>query len=781
VKYGSSVAANDLALFVVLVLNALFCSAAARNGLALQEAHQGVSRWELFAVGLFNDLPEQLCIFGLVTVVLLVCLVPFRRAVATRFRVSLFSLLFFLGLTLLGAVQVGLAEFRYQRGVYPTLYDLWMGLRSVEFIGASSPVFLLPRYLAFELVALAIAFITALLFWCRLVVWPRSFVRSLVLLLLLSATALGSKWAWLNSERIFPSISDHEVASSPYLSLRFSLGGKFTNNVMFGARTFVTLAAGHLASTPPDGRPLGLPQSPGGPEPMRCEHHPLRRPLPGNVWSAGSSLSSSQDTSFNAALVDALSVLSKQLFAEIGEPPVVWHIIAESFRGEDLNAINPVAPVELAPFVNRLYQQSTDSSLGVLASRATFESGTRTAQGISAAMCGLGSLPFQWAMLRDFGNLPFRCLPDVLVDAGFRGEAVKGASYEFDRQGAFFAYHGFGVVENRDMPANGPRGTWGYTDRFVFNHMAEAVVARQATVKPEYNVVVTLSNHGPNVRPDDLPDVVQQRVESVLFQKNMSRRVTFLDPDNRTISVVMPGSALDVDSSDIARLLTYSYTDFAIEEFVQRVRASSLGGRSIFVIHADHSTLDSSVWQAAGRRAGAGSLVPFVVLLPNGIFSAPHADVLRDALARVNDAFARRPISLDDVPTLLLALLSGSPQLASVAEGWRWHSMGGKTTSPFFAFPEFPSAVSWGLGATARLVQVGGDGTIATIQTPTRPAQVEADLDMPNSPLRGVAHFLSRFVSGYASSCGGAEWIRARASSSIDSPVAARPNGQPTL
>ena len=60
----------------------------------------------------------------------------------------------------------------------------------------------------------------------------------------------------------------------------------------------------------------------------------------------------------------------------------------------------------LTPFLTRAVQPDTASTASF---SSAHQSGVRTAQALSAVVCGVGALPFHLALGRDLGALPLRC------------------------------------------------------------------------------------------------------------------------------------------------------------------------------------------------------------------------------------------------------------------------------------------------------------------------------------------------------------------------------------
>ena len=232
--------------------------------------------------------------------------------------------------------------------------------------------------------------------------------------------------------------------------------------------------------------------------------------------------------------------------------------------------------------------------------------------------------------------------------------------------GRYLNGHGVAdVVSQAELPEDLPRGAWsGLTDFALFDEAARRV-AKGLAQAPQYALVMSLSNHSPYTPPEDLPPAVLTRME--LAVKAMPNRAS-------------------VD--DRRRLLTHSYTDAALERFFAQLESLGIAERSIVVLMADHSTGEDYVWGAESfehETDSAKAQLPFVIVIPTS-FLARVKD--RAALqAALNEAQAQldvTPLSQNDVPALLLALLKFHPGLHSLPETSRWHTLGGQVTSPWF-------------------------------------------------------------------------------------------------
>ncbi len=395
----------------------------------------------------------------------------------------------------------------------------------------------------------------------------------------------------------------------------------------------------------------------GWPARKSCPPHPYARPLEPQREEA------TKDPR-GRELLAALERASAALFEGGDGRVAVVVLMLEGFRADDLNALNPAAPRELAPFINGLYEAARTPGSGVIAAPSLYQAGVRTAHALGAMTCGLGTLPYNLSFIRDLQPMPVRCLSDVLVDAGFRASFSYGSDPKFDAMDRFFREHRFStVVGQDDFPKDAPKGTWdGITDFAVFDD-AVARVRKGLDDGPLLSLVMSLSHHSPFTAPQDLPEAVSARVAAALEQA--------------------PHRA---DADDRRRLVAYSYTDAAVERLFARLEEQALAERTIVLLAADHSTGHTYVWgpQPTETDAQKGR-IPMALVLPAALRArAVDAAALDAALAEVQRLVAAGPLSQNDVPAMLLALLSKHPGIVALPESARWHTLGGQVTSPWF-------------------------------------------------------------------------------------------------
>jgi hypothetical protein len=359
-------------------------------------------------------------------------------------------------------------------------------------------------------------------------------------------------------------------------------------------------------------------------------------------------------------LLEALQQVSTRLWEQPGPNVALFLLSLESFRGADLHALNPSAPTSLAPFTNALFERNAP---GVLVSRHTWQAGVRTAQGLAAITCGLGTLPYNLSLIRDLPELPLRCAPDVLVESGFEGSFFYGSDPGYDQMDRFLRSRGITrVVAEQAFAAEAPRGAWGGVTDFVLFDRVVAEVASALPSKPQLALVMSLSNHSPYTPPADLPEAVSARAKASL--------------------TVVPSRAT---SDDVKRLTTWSYTDAALERFFAALEAQGLAERSIVVFIADHSTGEDYVWGADDfehETDAAKAQVPFAMVIPEAFLTrVGRTPELLRALEGVQRELDRQVLSQNDVPALLLALTQAHPGRKASAP---WHTLGGQRTSASF-------------------------------------------------------------------------------------------------
>jgi hypothetical protein len=561
-------------------------------------------------------------------------------------------------------VSVGATEFLLQRGAYPSLGEALEGLGDPTFVRGSIGILLFERY---STPTIAVAALTAVLLVAR----ERTRPASVSWGPLVAYASLAAVAAVL----LFGMRASFEPSVPPlvrFVTGVFESPSKRANGirgVLESTRFDEAEIRRGLASYGFD--PNAAPKL-AAPRTTPCERSPIARPLP--------------DSDHETELVRALLDLSASLFQGT-EELVVWHVVLESFRADDVHALHRQAPPTITPFTNAMYDPPTPDFTAI-GFPHTYQAGVRTAQAMSAIVCGLGALPFQLALSRDLSDLPLRCAPDVLRDAGFATRLFYGSDATFENLGRFAAAHGMDVIDQKKLPPDLPRGAWrAVTDDAL---MTESFRASENGPPLQYNLVLTLSGHSPFDLPEDAPPSLVARADELV--------------NGRT-----------VQAEDRRRLVTMAYADHALHELFDKVYASGRADHSILLVSADHATADTLLW-GGGSDARAGAAVPMFLYVPSAMLAAAGTSAKWAALRRLA---ARTPVSLDDVPTMLLALLARHGSMQRLADDRRWHTMGGASTSTW-ATPISSSSTVWGIDASSHVFTVGGTTPFPVLTTEER-------------------------------------------------------------
>ena len=704
-KTGAALGAFTLATAALAILPG-------RVALGRDQAKLGRSAAELIIAGTLRDLSDVALPLGGIVGVALATVLVLRPDRAIRVLTGLLAV----AAVVIWFVSAGAAEFKLQRGVDATWFDFQLGAKSSSVLWESLGFLTFHRHSIPAALALALALVLRHGLCSHPWVLEK---RVLVVAGYALATILGFAMALVPLDphvRLFRTITDRKVVGEPFVSL-FSNLGRSRANVRLGMRGLIERAR-FPADAAKGEALLGLPARAA----TDCATHPMARALPVDGVETPVSPARPLAPRVRETLV-LLDRLSAELYADRTTPIDVWQVMMESFRGDDVHAIMPAAPRDLAPFIGSLYENHDNAiSVGHM-----WQAGSRTSQGFSSYMCGLGMLPYGLSITRDFGPLPLRCLPDVLTDAGFEGAFFFGGSPSFDEMEPFFLHHGVRTIVGRQqLPLDAPTGEVGVSDRAL---VAAAVDrSRPRPDRGRYTLVMTGSNHIPYSRPEDVPAEVDARVRAITSAPDFA------------------GNA-----DDAKRLLTFAYADHAVRELHDRLPRE----RSILVLGADHATADPFVWPRSPEWTlhAAHGLIPFAIVIPEALIAMTRRPEAVHALVReINAVMSAEAWSQNDVPTLLLALLSHAPGLMALAAEWRWHTIGGERTSPYFEPPK-PEVDVIGINSVAELF--GTDAHDQQLLSFEQAAfvQDEKEIYSASPSLLPVAATLSRFLNGYATVC----------------------------
>jgi hypothetical protein len=704
-----------------------FASLLAPGRLALSawQANLGRDRWQTFASGFAHDVFDTALFFG--TIVTLPLLFPAALRERRGWPFALFAAAPIVAIAL-GFTSSCFAEFSMQRGTFPTWFDLQGGVKDTSFITNALQVFLHGRHA--QPIALGCALAAGFAAVSRFALAHAARVSKVAHDAVVAGAACASfavaTFAGLPNfpyHGWFPALGDGDVTGAPFHTFFMPISQDVTN-IRFGVMGIVERAEFERELEKPGAAMLGYGPI-GDPAPTSCAEHPLRRPFPSEEQGA-------------TDLTRSFVRLSDVLFDTPRPPKRLVHVVLESYRGDDLHALNPRAPAALAPFTNALIEGAVARARPDLAAPIMLQAGCRSSQGFSSHMCGLGMVGFNISATRDLGALPVRCLPDVFTDAGIDTHYVYGAEVSFDGVDDFLRLHGVRSVHGETaMPPGLPRGGWGISDLAMLEQLLGLL--RSTPPAPfSWWVMSTLSNHTPFEAPADTPDEAYARVSAAT-------------------------EAHSVGAEERDRLVTTAYTDVFLERAFARLDALPDAAETIVLTNADHSTADTFLWdEDAGKRLRPKSQIPFVLHLPDAMISA-HRDpaALRAALDEAQRALAAGPVSQNDIATLTLALLERSPPVAALPQGARWHTLGGQRTSPHWSAPTRAGAAVIGLNAIGEFFAADSRGEalgpIVQVETIASPEDVDRD----HTEVRPTAAVFGHLLRDWAKRCPAPGSIRA--------------------
>ncbi len=248
--------------------------------------------------------------------------------------------------------------------------------------------------------------------------------------------------------------------------------------------------------------------------------------------------------------------------------------------------------------------------------------GTHTPEGELALWYGLLAVPREIVMTLH-PRVSMTGLPEILRRAGWRSFLwIHNSDQTFFGEDRFFLPRGFRMIDGRDFDPAEPRTNWGFSDRTLARRAAVAIDRME---EPFAAMVLTISNHHPFQLPSD--------AKTQLDVPAAEERGSFHVPGWRDL----------VGGPTVPMLRTIHYTDEAVGDFFDRVRARPWFSRTVFVVVSDHGLPIaplggiSSLHRFAELRHG----VPWILYSP-----------LLPARPAVPG-----PSSLADVPPTLLGLL----------------------------------------------------------------------------------------------------------------------------
>lgn len=251
-------------------------------------------------------------------------------------------------------------------------------------------------------------------------------------------------------------------------------------------------------------------------------------------------------------LLDPLAENLRREFAasvERGDKPLLLTVLLESSRFVDAGKGDEGAP-SLTPALDELRARG-------LAFPVAYSTGMVTRGGQEAAWCGHLS-NVATSMMRDRPEVKLDCLPRMFERRfGVASFWLHGGRGEFDSQEHFWTTQGVRyALVSKDFPADAPASGWGVSDRALFHRSLAWLEEHRGTLPGPFlnGMILTITNHTPFTLPSDSPPALAAEMERL---KEPSFRTT-------------------------------RYTDFALGEWVEGLKAKGLWKNAVIVVVSDH-------------------------------------------------------------------------------------------------------------------------------------------------------------------------------------------------
>ncbi len=269
-------------------------------------------------------------------------------------------------------------------------------------------------------------------------------------------------------------------------------------------------------------------------------------------------------------------------------------ITVESLSAEFLGAYG--SDRKISPHLDALAHES-------LFFTHVYATGTRTDRGLESIALSVPPTAGRSLIKRPHNEHLFS-LGQVFHEQGYRTEFLYGGYGYFDNMNYFFENNGFKIVDRNNIAPEDTHfaNAWGVADEDLFTQTLKEVDAAHAAREPFFGLVMTTSNHRPYTYPDG------------------------------RIDIPSPGGRDGV----------VKYTDYAINDFIERARGKSWFDDTVFVVIADH----------CAKSAGKEALTVAQYHIPLLIYSPKH----------IAPGTVDRLVSQIDLAPTLLGLLNFSYQ-----------------------------------------------------------------------------------------------------------------------
>jgi len=246
-------------------------------------------------------------------------------------------------------------------------------------------------------------------------------------------------------------------------------------------------------------------------------------------------------------------------------------ILMESFAGQYVGVLGD--NITITPEFNKLTKD------GVLFTKM-FSGGTRTNRGITSTLLSFPSLPRYKSILNDASiSQNFSSITSILKQRDYNTHFIFSGDLKYDNMKGFLSTQGFDNFYGRDQFKNNAfQTTWGVSDDILFDKCYQII---NNLKEPFITTVLTMTNHPP-----------------------------YLYPENNSFEPIIKDGQKD------ARLSAFKFSDFALGQFMTKMKSSSLYDRTLFVILGDHGFLSDEFDQNKSIEL-ASYHIPCLIIAPN--------------------------------------------------------------------------------------------------------------------------------------------------------------------
>jgi phosphoglycerol transferase MdoB-like AlkP superfamily enzyme len=270
-------------------------------------------------------------------------------------------------------------------------------------------------------------------------------------------------------------------------------------------------------------------------------------------------------------------------------------VLEESFGSTLVGALHPRDSASITPRFDSLARE------GLLLTNA-YATGNRTIRALEATTSSLPPLP-GISIVRRPQSTGLFTLPAVLRKEGYQTTFVYGGRAMFDGMGGYLRHNGVErVIDQGDFPAGTFTTAWGAADEAIFDRALAAMDTLQATGRPFYTLILTVSNHKP---------------------------------------YTYPAGRIPQDPRERRRTFAVHYADWALGRFMRDAQRHAFFDNTLFVLMGDH-----------GARVYGAAEIPLPSYEVPVVFYAPAHPELAPPGTRVGTL-----ASSLDIPPTILALL----------------------------------------------------------------------------------------------------------------------------